>query len=89
MNITDINKVFGEEPKKPFQYNLFLSYSKISEAEIFQQIKKIFITGVSLIKPSSFKNNHLQINKISLSSKRTAHLNFDEKKIIKDIIKFY
>ena len=66
MNITDINKVFNEEPKKPFQYNLFLSYSKISEAEIFQQIKKIFITGISLIKPSCFKNNHLQINKISL-----------------------
>ena len=34
-------------------------------------------------------DNKNQINKISLSSKRIAHLNFDEKKIIKDIIKFY
>ena len=65
MNI-DINQVFNEEPKKPFQYNLFLSYSKIGDDEIFKQIKKIFITGISLINPSSFKHNHLQINKISL-----------------------
>ena len=58
MNI-DINQVFNEEPKKPFQYNLFLSYSKIGDDEIFKQIKKIFITGISLINPSSFKHNHL------------------------------